>query len=154
MTRRRRLLIGPPRDDSGVAAVEAVLVFTFVLFPLLLGGMQLILATIVRQQTQAAARDGSRQAILHYQGADSSGSSDWTVIDGAVRHRLVFGGGDVNWTAKCTTPGGATVSCASAQVDVDRVAVTVSSKAFSLFYGVSFGRVNSTSSDVIVGLPQ
>jgi Flp pilus assembly protein TadG len=150
-----RVALGPRRvtRESGAAAVEAVLVFTFVLFPLLLGGMQLILATVMRQQTQAAARDGSRQAILHYQGADSTGSSDWTIINSAVRGRLIFGG-DVTWTARCTTPSGSSVSCASAQVDVDRVAVMVSSKAYSLFYGISFGRVDSTSSDVIVGLPQ
>lgn len=153
MIRVGAVLVRRPRGDGAAAAVEAVLIFTFVLFPLLLGGMQLILATVMRQQTQAAARDGSRQAILHYQGATSSASSDWKIIDDAVRNRLVFGG-DVTWSARCTTPGGSTVSCSSARVDVDRVAVTVSSKAFSLFYGVSFGRVNSTSSDVIVGLPQ
>jgi hypothetical protein len=153
MTRRCAPSFARPKGDSGVAAVEAVLVFTFVLFPLLLGGMQLMLATVMRQQTQAAARDGSRQAILYYAGADSRGSGDWRTIDNAVRRRLVFGG-DVTWTAKCTTPGGSAVACSTAQVDVDRVAVTVSSKAYSLFYGVSFGRVNSTSSDVIVGLPR
>lgn len=148
------------RDDAGATAVEFTLVFLLVVLPLILFGMQLVLATFVRQQATAAARDGARSAIVSYGGLDNPSSADYARVVAAVRARLAFP--ETNISVECTqidTGGAAPAAkeCSEGLPGEDRVVVSVTMKPikvvgpFGLFLGPLLpGDITSSSSQTLV----
>lgn len=127
------------RHDDGAAVVEFVILFVFVVLPLVLFGMQLLLNTFVKQQATASARDGARAAVVAYGTADDDGAGQARVEE-AVRARLAFAeeaisvrcirtGTDLAapTTIPCSTamPGAAPVGVNSGEYTVDSVEVSV-----------------------------
>ena len=73
--------------DRGAMLVEAAFVFPIFL-TLLFGIIDIGNAEFQTSQATAAARDGARVGILHFDQADVNGSSDKTIIVNQVNARL------------------------------------------------------------------
>jgi Flp pilus assembly protein TadG len=115
----------PARSDERAATLVEVAFALPVLMVALLGFVDLGLAVFQSSQASSAAADGARVGILRHEKADVAGSVDRTAIEAAVRSKLV--GQKVDSIAvACVDPTNATVICAGADPEVDRLRVTVS----------------------------
>ncbi|MCU1370979.1 MAG: hypothetical protein JWO77_2173 [Ilumatobacteraceae bacterium] len=113
---------GRPQERAA-ALVE--LAFTLpILILSIFGFVDLGMAAFQSSQASSAAADGARVGILRHEQADVVNSPDRVAIEAAVREELV--GQEVDAiTVACVDPTGATVTCALADPEVDRLKVTV-----------------------------
>jgi len=118
-TSRRRLA-----GDGGTVLIEAALVLPILLL-LVLGLTEFATAEFQQSQASSAARDGARVGILDYRQADDMSSPAYQKVVDAVEARLT-GRTNASVTVVCLDPGGATISCATAVADRDRIQVDVS----------------------------
>lgn len=117
----------PPVAEPGerAAALLEVAVTLPVLLLAILGFVDLGMAVFQSSQASSAAADGARAGIIRFERADVLNSADRLAIEGAVRAKLV--GQEVETiTVACVDRSDATVSCAAADPEVDRLRVTVS----------------------------
>ena len=91
----------------------------------ILGFVDLGMAVFQSSQASSAAADGARVGIVRYKQADVANSADRVSIESAVRGKLVGQKVDAI-TVACIGPTGATVVCALADPEVDRLRVTAS----------------------------
>jgi Flp pilus assembly protein TadG len=112
------------RRQGGTAVLEAALALPiFITF--LLGVVDIGLGVFQTSQATSAAADGARAGIIRYTHADEVGSDDYQAIDAAVRARLVGQSYELYPAPTCVRPNNATVACAAANPDVDRLRVNV-----------------------------
>jgi Flp pilus assembly protein TadG len=72
-------------NDSGAALAEFAVVFTFICLPLLLGTFEFGRGTWVKSMITAAAREGTRYAIVH--GSKSGATADNAAVASYVQGR-------------------------------------------------------------------
>ena len=148
----------PRRNDRGVTIVEAA--FALPIMILFISGLvDLGMWTFNSNQATNAARDGARAGILSYELADVVGSADNDAVVSAVREHLPADTIDESEiSVECLTASGTTVSCASAQIDTDRIRVEVEWKwnlvtPIAPIAGVRQGAARGSATMAIVGLP-
>jgi Flp pilus assembly protein TadG len=111
--------------DRGAMLVEAAFVFPIFL-TLLFGIVDIGNAEFQTSQATAAARDGARVGILHFDSADVSSSSDNQIIVAQVNARLAGQTATVSVSCLDGLTGTTALTCALAVPDQDRIQVTVS----------------------------
>ena len=145
--------------EAGAALVEGAFAIPIFFF-LLLGLVDFGLLALESNKASNAARDGARVGVIHYRGLDDTGSADYALLKAAIEKNLpgrVIP--DTDLDVGCLTPGGASIACASATVDVDRVSVRVEwpRDAISpVADALGFGSVDvsGTARMTIIGTPQ
>lgn len=134
------------RHDRGVAAVEAAFVLPLFLF-LVFGMIEFGYAEYLDSQTSSAARDGARVGVLR--------PTDEDAIEAAVQAKLV-GVSPESITVTCLDgpSGNTTISCASAERNIDRirVEVTESRKPITPTGAIFGGRTLRGSATMVVTL--
>lgn len=142
--------------DRGAMLIEAAFAFPIFL-TLLFGIIDIGYAEFQTSQATAAARDGARVAILSFNNADVTGSTDSQTIVTQINARLA--GQQVGTIAVSCLSGltGSTAeTCSTASPDQDRVRVTVSWSYVALTpVMASFGltTISGTATMAIVGSP-
>lgn len=165
--RRRR------SDERGVTVIEAALVLPL-LFSIILGMTDAGMLVFNNTQVTAAARDGSRQAILHYQQADGGSggtffsppcdalTADQTTICNAIQTHLATT--NFQFSVQCLAQSAAVgtpqpslpqETCANATTDQDLIQVTVRStrRSWTAVLPSSI-TITGSSTLTILGLPQ
>src|SRR5437870_1797447 len=104
--------------------VEAAFVFPIFL-TLLFGIVDIGNAEFQTSQASAAACDGARVGILHFDNADVSGSSDQQTIINQAKERLAGQTATVSVSCLDGLTGSTALSCDQAVPDQDRLRVTV-----------------------------
>ncbi|WP_421119974.1 TadE/TadG family type IV pilus assembly protein [Aquihabitans daechungensis] len=113
---------GRPQERAATL-VEVALTLPILILSIL-GFVDLGMAVFQSSQASSAAADGARVGIIRFEGADVAGSADRAAIEAAVTAKLV--GQKIESVAvACIDPASATVSCAAADPEVDRLRVTV-----------------------------
>jgi Flp pilus assembly protein TadG len=159
-------------DQRGVTVIEAAIVLPL-LFTLIFGMTDVGMLVFNNTQVTGAARDGARQAILHYSQADggsggtyfsppcSSLTSDQTVVCNAIEKHLVTT--NFQFSVQClaqassiggTAPNPPEESCANASPDQDliRVSVKVNRTSWTAVLPASV-TISGSSTMTIIGLP-
>ncbi|MEY2420872.1 MAG: hypothetical protein QOI95_939 [Acidimicrobiaceae bacterium] len=111
--------------DRGAMLVEAAFVFPLFL-TLLFGIVDIGNAEFQTSQATAAARDGARIGILHFDNADVNGSGDRQLIVDQVNARMAGQSATVAVSCIEGLTGSTTLDCSQAIPDQDRIRVTVS----------------------------
>lgn len=146
-------------SERGVTIVEAAFAMP-ILFLFIAGLVDIGMWVFNGNQAANAARDGARQGILDFEQADVVGSADYDAIIDVMEAHLpghTFTSSDV--TIECIDPDGNPVSCAVAQLDVDRIRVTTRwhwdlvTPIARAFMGSSRGEVAGTATMALVGRP-
>lgn len=160
-------------DERGVTVIEAALVLPL-LFSIILGMTDAGMLVFNNTQVTAAARDGSREAILYYKQADGGSggtlfsppcnalTADQTVICNAIETHL--DSTNFQFSVQCLAQASAVGSpqpsppqetCANATIDQDQIQVTVrwTRSSWTAMLPTSI-TVTGSSTLTILGLPQ